>query len=87
LRQYKSPVYKFHNQKLFYKNRSAKNGKYRYASWKLGKKNLQNPICFTNGEISLMEAAAIIPSLSKKASSVTLFTEELLAKKMHRKSI
>lgn len=54
LRQYKLPVYKFTTQNYLIRIDQLKNGKYRYASWKLGKKESTKPdLVLTNGEISM----------------------------------
>lgn len=54
LRQYKLPVYKFSTQNYLIRIDQLKNGKYRYASWKLGKKESTKPdLVLTNGEINM----------------------------------
>jgi len=54
LRQYKSPVYKITTKSYLIRIDELSNGKYRYASWKLGKKESTKPdLILTNGEIRM----------------------------------
>ena len=54
LKQYKSPTYKLTTKSYLIRIDELSNGKYRYASWKLGKKESTKPdLILTNGEIQM----------------------------------
>ncbi|MPS74382.1 MAG: hypothetical protein E2590_14705 [Chryseobacterium sp.] len=54
LKQYKSPVYKFTTKNYLIRIDELSNGKYRYASWKIGKKESTKPdLILANGEIRM----------------------------------
>jgi len=82
LKQYKSPVYKFTTKNYLIRIDELSNGKYRYASWKLGKKESTKPdLILNNGEIRMEGSGGNHSIIFKKGEFVYTIYRGIIGEK------
>ncbi|ULT26933.1 hypothetical protein KUH03_08975 [Sphingobacterium sp. E70] len=83
LKQFKNPVYTIRTEKYLIRIDELANGKYRYASWKIGnKENAQPDIIINNGELEFGGSGGITSLHSQTETILTKYIGILLPKKM-----